>query len=50
MLFNSYIFWLFFVVVVLLYRRLQHRAQNRLLLCASYIFYGYWDYRFLYCY
>jgi alginate O-acetyltransferase complex protein AlgI len=47
MLFNSYTFWIFFAVVVLLYRRLPHRAQNRFLLLASYVFYGYWDWRFL---
>ncbi|MCB2173661.1 MBOAT family protein [bacterium] len=47
MLFNSYVFWLFYAIVLLLYFRLQHRFQNRLLLVASYIFYGYWDYRFL---
>jgi D-alanyl-lipoteichoic acid acyltransferase DltB (MBOAT superfamily) len=47
MLFNSYIFWAFFAVVILLYFRLPHKQQNRMLLVASYIFYGYWDYRFL---
>lgn len=47
MLFNSYIFWAFFAVVITLYFRLPHKYQNRMLLVASYIFYGYWDYRFL---
>ena len=47
MLFNSFIFWAFFAVVLLVYRRLKHRGQNRLLLVASYVFYGYWDWRFL---
>src|SRR5215470_14999704 len=47
MVFNSFIFWIFFAAVILLYFRLPHRGQNRLLLVASYIFYGYWDYRFL---
>jgi D-alanyl-lipoteichoic acid acyltransferase DltB (MBOAT superfamily) len=47
MLFNSYIFWVFFAVVITLYFRLPHKYQNRMLLVASYIFYGYWDYRFL---
>jgi D-alanyl-lipoteichoic acid acyltransferase DltB (MBOAT superfamily) len=47
MLFNSFIFWIFFLVVITIYRRLGHTAQNRLLLVASYIFYGFWDYRFL---
>jgi len=47
MLFNSYIFWVFFAFVFALYRLLPHRAQNLMLLVASYIFYGYWDWRFL---
>ena len=47
MLFNSYYFWLFFAVVAVLYWRLPHRGQNRLLLVASYYFYGCWDWRFL---
>jgi len=47
MLFNSYTFWVFFVVVLAAYRILPHRAQNRMLLLASYVFYGTWDWRFL---
>jgi alginate O-acetyltransferase complex protein AlgI len=47
MLFNSYIFWLFFAAVYSLYRVFNHRWQNYLLLLASYIFYGLWDWRFL---
>ncbi len=47
MAFNSYLFWLFFAVVIGLYRLLPHRGQNRMLLVASYIFYGAWDARFL---
>ncbi|MCU7946862.1 MAG: MBOAT family protein, partial [Candidatus Thiodiazotropha sp. (ex Cardiolucina cf. quadrata)] len=47
MLFNSFIFWAFFAVVIVLYWRLNHRGQNFLLLIASYVFYGYWDWRFL---
>ena len=47
MLFNSYIFWVFLAGVVALYRLLPHRAQNRMLLVASYVFYGAWDWRFL---
>jgi D-alanyl-lipoteichoic acid acyltransferase DltB (MBOAT superfamily) len=50
MLFNSFTFVAFFLVVYTLYlvwhRRL--RAQNLLLLVASFIFYGYWDWRFLF--
>ena len=47
MLFNSYIFWAFFALVLLLYRVLPHRGQNWMLLVASYVFYGAWDWRFL---
>src|SRR5690606_2763648 len=47
MLFNSYIFWIFYAVVAVLYFRLRHRGQNLLLLVASYYFYACWDWRFL---
>jgi D-alanyl-lipoteichoic acid acyltransferase DltB (MBOAT superfamily) len=47
MLFNSFQFALFFVVVYGLYLILPHRWQNRLLLVTSYFFYGSWDWRFL---
>ena len=47
MLFNSYTFWIFFGLVALGYRFLNHRWRNRYLVVASYIFYGYWDWRFL---
>ncbi|HYO84096.1 MAG TPA: hypothetical protein VES20_22015, partial [Bryobacteraceae bacterium] len=47
MLFNSWIFWLFFAVVLSCYWFLPHRAQNRMLLLASYVFYGCWSIRFL---
>jgi len=47
MTFNSYEFAVFLPLVLLAYRRLSHRGQNRLLLIASYLFYGAWDYRFL---
>jgi alginate O-acetyltransferase complex protein AlgI len=46
MIFNSLTFFLFFAVVWASYRRLQHQGQNRLLLVASYFFYGWWDWRF----
>ncbi len=49
MLFNSAEFFVFFAIVYVLYRLLKDvRAQNRMLLLASYIFYGWWDVRFLY--
>ncbi len=47
MLFNSLEFVMFFVLVYALYLALGHRAQNRMLLVASWIFYGAWDWRFL---
>ena len=47
MLFDSPIYFAFLIVVVLVYWRLNHRAQNIFLLLASYIFYGWWDWRFL---
>ena len=47
MLFNTAEFLVFFVGVLLMYRTLPHRGQNWMLLVASYIFYGWWDWRFL---
>ena len=47
MVFNSLHFLWFFVVVYALYGVLPHRAQNWLLLVASYYFYASWDWRFL---
>ncbi|MFH1747327.1 MAG: MBOAT family O-acyltransferase [Planctomycetota bacterium] len=47
MLFNSWLFIAFFVVVYLVYLRVRHNAQNWLLLAASYYFYACWDWRFL---
>ncbi|HNV85460.1 MAG TPA: MBOAT family O-acyltransferase [Candidatus Omnitrophota bacterium] len=47
MLFNSFEFVIFFIVVYSLYRILPHKAQNLMLLAASYFFYGFWDWRFL---
>lgn len=47
MAFNSLQYALLLAVVVSLYRLLPHRSQNILLLLASYLFYGFWDWRFL---
>lgn len=50
MLFNSLEFLLFLPTVFVLYWfvfKNQLRAQNILLLVASYVFYGWWDWRFL---
>ncbi len=49
MLFNSIDFLFFFAVIATCYRYLHQRvaARNIFLLAASYIFYGWWDSRFL---
>ena len=47
MQFNSFAFVLFFAVVFPLYCALNFRWQNRLLLAASYLFYGWVEPRFL---
>ena len=47
MLFNSVEFFVFLAAIYAVYFQLGHRAQNRLLLLASYVFYGAWDWRFL---
>ncbi len=47
MYFNSLNFFIFLSGVGLLYYLLPHRWQNRILLIASYFFYGCWDWRFL---
>lgn len=49
MLFHSLEFFAFFPIVIALYWASGRwlRAQNALLLVASYIFYGWWDWRFL---
>src|SRR3989442_9533695 len=47
MLFDSPVYFAFLIAIVLAYWRLSHHAQNTLLLVASYVFYGWWDWRFL---
>jgi D-alanyl-lipoteichoic acid acyltransferase DltB (MBOAT superfamily) len=49
MIFNSNIFLLFFFVVILLYWLVRNNQGRRdwLILIASFIFYGTWDWRFL---
>lgn len=46
MVFNSLVFIGFIIIIFLLYSRLRLRGQNGFLLVASYVFYGYWDWRF----
>jgi len=50
MLFNSYEFIIFLVAVFILYWFVfvkSRNLQNLFLLVASYLFYGWWDWRFL---
>src|SRR5690242_9906193 len=47
MLFNSLTFLVFAVLFFAAYFALRGRPQLGLLLFASYIFYGWWDWRFL---
>ncbi len=46
--YSTFGFWVFFLAVFAPYWRLSHRGQNRLMLVASYFFYGFWDHRFLF--
>jgi D-alanyl-lipoteichoic acid acyltransferase DltB (MBOAT superfamily) len=48
MQFNSFLFLVFFVITYTVYLFCSQKWQNRILLLASYIFYGTWDYRFLF--
>ena len=50
MLFNSFEFTLFLPVVFLLYWFVfrTRKIQNLFLVVASYVFYGWWDWRFLF--
>jgi alginate O-acetyltransferase complex protein AlgI len=48
LLFNSLEFLVFLAIVYALYRVLPFRLQNYMLLAASYVFYGWWDWRFLF--
>lgn len=51
MLFNSLIFLIFLPTAFFLYWKVFNssiRVQNIFLLCISYLFYGWWDYRFLF--
>jgi alginate O-acetyltransferase complex protein AlgI len=46
MLFNSFIFIIFLVILIPAYYFLTPRLRKHLLLVVSYAFYGYWDFRF----
>lgn len=45
--FNSPTFFVFLAVVFLLYWRMHRKEQNMFLLFCSYLFYAWWDWRFL---
>jgi D-alanyl-lipoteichoic acid acyltransferase DltB (MBOAT superfamily) len=47
LLFDSPVYFVFLLCIVLVYWRLNWRRQNIFLLVASYFFYGWWDWRFL---
>ena len=47
MLFNTLEFAVFFTVVLAIYYLLSHRAQNAFLLGASYLFYAFWNVKFV---
>src|SRR6516225_7559035 len=47
MFFDTPVYAFFLALVVFVYWRLGWRSQNRMLLAASYVFYGWWDVRFL---
>jgi D-alanyl-lipoteichoic acid acyltransferase DltB (MBOAT superfamily) len=47
MFFDTPIYFVFLSLVVVVYWRLGRVGQNRMLLAASYFFYGWWDWRFL---
>jgi alginate O-acetyltransferase complex protein AlgI len=47
MLFNSFQYWIFFLTVVVLFYSVRFRFGKLLLVCASYVFYMWWDPRFI---
>ena len=47
MLFNSFQYWVFFVIVAVLFYSVPFRFGKLVLLLASYIFYMWWDPRFI---
>ncbi len=47
MLFNSFQYWIFFLMVAVLFYSMPFRIGKLLLLCASYVFYMWWDPRFI---
>jgi alginate O-acetyltransferase complex protein AlgI len=48
MIFNSLTFLIFLGLTLLFYYKLPFKGQNLFLLGASYLFYGWWDWRFMF--
>lgn len=48
MLFNGLAFWVFLPIFLLFYSALRGQARLWLCLAGSYVFYGWWDWRFLF--
>src|SRR6266480_4699869 len=47
MLFNSFPYWIFFFIVAALFYSVPFRFGKVLLVLASYVFYMWWDWRFI---
>ena len=47
MFFDTPVYLVFLALITIVYWRLGWRSQNKFLLVASYIFYGWWDWRFV---
>jgi alginate O-acetyltransferase complex protein AlgI len=47
MSFTTPVFLIFLLIVWWIYWQLPRRGQNILIVCASFVFYGWWDWRFL---
>jgi alginate O-acetyltransferase complex protein AlgI len=47
MLFNTFQYWIFFLIVAVLFYSMPFRIGKVLLVCASYVFYMWWDPRFI---
>src|SRR5438445_4199701 len=47
MLFNSFQYWIFFLIVAVLFYSMPFKVGKVLLLLASYVFYMWWDPRFI---
>lgn len=46
MMFDSFQYWLFFAITLVLLALLRHRPAKAALVLASFVFYGFWDWRF----